>query len=141
MFTMSDGMAALPGSGMGMDLTMMQPDDFDSPDFDYGAFLQEQDIDYMAEESSASTNAVSEPIPIPQAFTPDTRSVSDSQSLVQRSRSGESPGASSSSGAAHLPKQRLERRGHTKSRRGCFNCKRRRIKVRQPRALRVAERG
>ena len=24
----------------------------------------------------------------------------------------------------------LERRGHTKSRRGCFNCKRRRIKVR-----------
>lgn len=28
-----------------------------------------------------------------------------------------------------LQKQRLERRGHTKSRRGCFNCKRRRIKV------------
>lgn len=27
-------------------------------------------------------------------------------------------------------KQRLERRGHTKSRRGCYNCKRRRIKVR-----------
>lgn len=26
-------------------------------------------------------------------------------------------------------RQRLERRGHTKSRRGCYNCKRRRIKV------------
>lgn len=25
--------------------------------------------------------------------------------------------------------QRMERRGHTKSRRGCYNCKRRRIKV------------
>ncbi|KAK2016641.1 C6 zinc finger protein [Colletotrichum eremochloae] len=28
-------------------------------------------------------------------------------------------------------KQRLERRGHTKSRRGCFNCKRRRIKCQE----------
>ncbi|KAI1447509.1 hypothetical protein F5Y02DRAFT_29440 [Annulohypoxylon stygium] len=32
-----------------------------------------------------------------------------------------------------LQKQRLERRGHTKSRRGCFNCKRRRIKCQETR--------
>ncbi|KAM7208435.1 hypothetical protein V8F20_001116 [Naviculisporaceae sp. PSN 640] len=30
-------------------------------------------------------------------------------------------------------KQRMERRGHTKSRRGCFNCKRRRIKCQETR--------
>lgn len=32
-------------------------------------------------------------------------------------------------------KQKLERRGHLKSRRGCFNCKRRRIKVQEPRKM------
>ncbi|KAF3800548.1 hypothetical protein GCG54_00003446 [Colletotrichum gloeosporioides] len=32
-----------------------------------------------------------------------------------------------------VQKQRLERRGHTKSRRGCFNCKRRRIKCQETR--------
>ncbi|KAK0706829.1 hypothetical protein B0T26DRAFT_655867 [Lasiosphaeria miniovina] len=32
-----------------------------------------------------------------------------------------------------LARQRLERRGHTKSRRGCFNCKRRRIKCQETR--------
>ncbi|CAI0641768.1 unnamed protein product [Colletotrichum noveboracense] len=34
---------------------------------------------------------------------------------------------------APVQKQRLERRGHTKSRRGCFNCKRRRIKCQETR--------
>lgn len=36
---------------------------------------------------------------------------------------------SQTAGQLQLQKQRLERRGHTKSRRGCYNCKRRRIKV------------
>lgn len=33
------------------------------------------------------------------------------------------------SGRQAAKRQRLERKGHTKSRRGCFNCKKRRIKV------------
>ncbi|CAK7266820.1 hypothetical protein SEPCBS57363_002285 [Sporothrix epigloea] len=48
---------------------------------------------------------------------------------------GTTPGSSnnvSSSGSGSYNK-RLERRGHTKSRRGCFNCKRRRIKCQETR--------
>lgn len=40
-----------------------------------------------------------------------------------------SPHARPSSDLVRAAKARHERRGHTKSRRGCFNCKRRRIKV------------
>jgi hypothetical protein len=36
---------------------------------------------------------------------------------------------SAAAAAARRRQNRMERRGHTKSRRGCFNCKRRRIKV------------
>jgi hypothetical protein len=82
-------------------------------EFDYASFLQDandQDVDYLAEESSTSTSTV--PIldqTLQQSFTPSATTSNKSLSPT--------------------PKQRLERRGHTKSRRGCFNCKRRRIKV------------
>ncbi|KAH6667667.1 hypothetical protein EV126DRAFT_447134 [Verticillium dahliae] len=36
---------------------------------------------------------------------------------------------SSDTAVVSSPQKKLERRGHTKSRRGCFNCKRRRIKI------------
>ncbi|CAK7223583.1 hypothetical protein SCUCBS95973_005228 [Sporothrix curviconia] len=45
--------------------------------------------------------------------------------------SNESGGAGVGSSSSH--NKRLERRGHTKSRRGCFNCKRRRIKCQETR--------
>ncbi|CAK7232392.1 hypothetical protein SEUCBS140593_008245 [Sporothrix eucalyptigena] len=40
---------------------------------------------------------------------------------------------SSNDGSSASHNKRLERRGHTKSRRGCFNCKRRRIKCQETR--------
>ena len=89
----------------------------DPGDFDYGAFLQEDDPDYMAEDSSNSTTTNRLTDTSIQTITP--------QSTLTIIRNDSASGASSGS----PPKQRLERRGHTKSRRGCFNCKRRRIKV------------
>ncbi|OIW27362.1 C6 zinc finger protein [Coniochaeta ligniaria NRRL 30616] len=92
--------------------------DDDQQDFDYGAFLQEDDADYMAEDSSASASTnnlgITPPGQSPTGAGPSTGTVR-SASEIQRQ------------------KQRLERRGHTKSRRGCFNCKRRRIKCQETR--------
>ncbi|KAK7439658.1 C6 zinc finger protein [Colletotrichum acutatum] len=76
-------------------------------DFDYGAFFQGEDM-LLGEVNTHSSETLSE--------SPTTRT----------SASGPSGEGSSRHGPAQ--KQRLERRGHTKSRRGCFNCKRRRIK-------------
>lgn len=87
-------------------------------DFDYGGFLQGEDVDYFAEESSASTGG-------------PLQDTSGQTELVKRT----SPSTSHSNSHSNSPsKQRLERRGHTKSRRGCYNCKRRRIKVIQARS-------
>lgn len=105
-------------------LPLMALDD-DQQDFDFGAFLQEDDVDHMAEDSSASAST-------------------DNMGITPLSQSppvaGPSTGAGASAGSSALvrttseiqrQKQRLERRGHTKSRRGCFNCKRRRIKCQE----------
>lgn len=94
-------------------LPMMALDDGPS-EFDYGAFLQEEDADYLAEDSSNSSHTMADSSPQSLTSQPST-------SLVN------SGGSSTASGGGG--RQRLERRGHTKSRRGCFNCKRRRIKV------------
>ncbi|KAL8366112.1 hypothetical protein RB595_004743 [Gaeumannomyces hyphopodioides] len=114
---------------------------FSPDDFDYDAFLEaHHDVDYLAEESSASNHSSSgssEP-----QLTPLGESPSSFQAAV--SYSAAAPGAQAllgdsggdtSSGTNRSPpsKQRLERRGHTKSRRGCFNCKRRRIKCQENR--------
>ena len=134
---------ALPLLTLGNDLN-------DVGEIDYSAFLQDQqdfeDVDYLAEESSGSTTdprltptspssgTFSGPLLPLLAPRQESEHLSPSTALVARPRGNAGRDSSTSSGGqgeAHaLAKQRLERRGHTKSRRGCFNCKRRRIKVR-----------
>ncbi|KAK4454991.1 hypothetical protein QBC34DRAFT_289273 [Podospora aff. communis PSN243] len=114
---------------------MLPPADFEmSPsDFDYNAFL-EQDADYYGDESSSSNNAVVDidPLLLSSGSGPGSGSGSPSQALVPTT-SQKSNGSPGSSGSLTHGRTRLERRGHTKSRRGCFNCKRRRIKCQETR--------
>lgn len=94
----------------------------DSSEFDYTAYLQ-PDAGYADGVQGYSTAALSE-----SSGGMHTPPYSSSRSL-----------ASSNNNNGHLElslrrtlmqqRQRAERRGHTKSRRGCYNCKRRRIKV------------
>lgn len=129
------------------------------PSFTYDAYLStmdtnidplnlDVDIDYLAEESSASTNTtlprpnldLSSPISTSASTsTPPTSYLTQAQqqSLVHQRglvpvivTQGGSPSGGSGS-ASVASKQRMERRGHTKSRRGCYNCKRRRIKCQE----------
>ncbi|KAF7549452.1 hypothetical protein G7Z17_g6371 [Cylindrodendrum hubeiense] len=92
----------------------------DQPDFDYGAFLQGEDLGFpeSAQGNVASAGGISDDSGKATPPSSDNRSTSNaSTELVRR---------------APAQKQRLERRGHTKSRRGCYNCKRRRIKETRP---------
>lgn len=129
------------------------------PSFTYDAYLStmdtnidplnlDVDIDYLAEESSASTSTtlprpnldLSSPISTSASTsTPPTSFLTQAQQqalVPQRGfipvivTQGESPSGGSGSASA-ASKQRMERRGHTKSRRGCYNCKRRRIKCQE----------
>jgi hypothetical protein len=109
-------------------------------EFDYSAFLDEQDLNYLAESSESMATP-------PSSSTPSSATLSDaplqrlapqlqqhlapSTALAIRSP-GSVAGRNISPEGQAQRRQRLERRGHTKSRRGCFNCKRRRIKVRRP---------
>jgi hypothetical protein len=147
-------MQALPNSGpMPADygqpttaLPCLALDAGDGSEFDYSAFLQDQqDMDYFAEDSSGSAGGLPLHTPSPSSTFSDSalqalapRQQQQQQLLQQllppaaRSSghgSGSDGGSSRSAEGQVVPKQRLERRGHTKSRRGCFNCKRRRIKV------------
>ncbi|KAK7415533.1 hypothetical protein QQZ08_012311 [Neonectria magnoliae] len=109
-----------------MDLNQQFPPDLlsftDQPEFDYGAFLQSDDIGFAESAQGVQTNAGGYSDDSGKATPPtgsDTRSMSTaSTDLVQRPQT-------------QTQKQRLERRGHTKSRRGCYNCKRRRIKCQE----------
>jgi hypothetical protein len=98
---------------MNMDMTAITPSavllslDAEPGDFDYGEFLQDDEMDYLGEDPGMSSNSADSP----------TAKTSSSTELVSRNSQPQKQ------------RQRLERRGHTKSRRGCFNCKRRRIKV------------
>nr|CDP27185.1 Putative protein of unknown function [Podospora anserina S mat+] len=174
----------------------------ETPEFDYSAFYTQQphhsheDIDYLAEESSASAstsgNFVSSasdatlqnlnPVPPPSLLTVPALTSTNTALALHNAHSpgsygqpypqnqlqlpsfdpsavsgtgyndgssgggspapssghggGGSGGGGSGSNSGSLTaagKQRLERRGHTKSRRGCFNCKRRRIKCQETR--------
>jgi hypothetical protein len=118
-------------------LPLLTLDSTDVGEFDYSTFLQDQqDIDYLAEESSGSTT---EPQLTPssgtlsdaplQVLAPRQDHLSPSTALAAQPRNHAGRDSRTSPGPQGLAKQRLERRGHTKSRRGCFNCKRRRIKV------------
>jgi hypothetical protein len=96
-----------------MDFSILPFEDL-PPEFDYETFLQEtkaEDVDCLAEESSTSTSST---VAAGNPSLHDT--VSPAPTTLKQS-------------VSPTPRQRLERRGHTKSRRGCFNCKRRRIKV------------
>ncbi|KAG8418730.1 hypothetical protein J3459_011578 [Metarhizium acridum] len=94
----------------------------DPSEFDYSTFLQQtEDIPFPDPSHSTSAGTISESSP-GQATPPssDGRSTSGAVDMsVTRRQSAQ--------------KQRLERRGHTKSRRGCYNCKRRRIKCQETR--------
>ncbi|KAI0974928.1 C6 zinc finger protein [Xylaria arbuscula] len=80
-------------------------------EFDYTAYLQDDEITYLGDTgSSGSASVMNEAA---------STSLSPPTSAVVRSNSNQ--------------RQRLERRGHTKSRRGCYNCKRRRIKCQETR--------
>ncbi len=82
---------------------------FDSgDDLDLTAFLQEDDIgNFLANDgASGSAPALNNELVLSNISPPEATT---SSNPTQR--------------------QRQERRGHTKSRRGCYNCKRRRIKV------------
>lgn len=85
------------------------------PEFDYVAFLQAEDVPFQNSthpHAVASTSESSE-----KATPPSSDAMSSSRTGTEVAR------------RQSMAKPRLERRGHTKSRRGCYNCKRRRIKV------------
>ncbi|KAK0635061.1 hypothetical protein B0T17DRAFT_29195 [Bombardia bombarda] len=129
----------------GMPLDLFPPPGLDDeppfPDFDYAAFLHGNDIDYVAEGSPTSTNNTTLSDDslqtltgyLPTIIAPATNSSPrTSTNTGTNTRSG--PAAGSIGQSTSLPpKQRVERRGHTKSRRGCFHCKRRRIKCQETR--------
>ncbi|SPQ27330.1 4ace3030-7343-43cb-828f-eb6824488e51 [Thermothielavioides terrestris] len=155
-------MQALPNAGKPVDGDYPQPTtttlpiltlgNDDTATWDYAVFLQaeQDDIGYLAEESSTSRAT---PPPIMSASPTSASSLSSVSSvplhpLAPRQHRRISPAAaltpyshgdavhgesSMSHGTQAQPRQRLERRGHTKSRRGCFNCKRRRIKCQETR--------
>ncbi|KAM5355650.1 hypothetical protein ACJ41O_002296 [Fusarium nematophilum] len=92
----------------------------DQAEFDYGAFLQADDISFgESAQEQQPTTALSDSSGKATPPSSDALSTSNaSTELVSRQPT---------------QKQRLERRGHTKSRRGCYNCKRRRIKCQETR--------
>jgi len=128
-------------------LPILTVDGGEGDDFDYSAFIQDQqEIDYFAEDSSGSGSGppINTPSPGSSFSDPSLQALAPRQQQQQQQHlsplmagSGghaAGRGGSSSGGGAGgqmVPKQRLERRGHTKSRRGCFNCKRRRIKCQE----------
>jgi hypothetical protein len=90
-------------------------------DFDYGAFLQTPDaLSFGNDASSGGAGGFSDHSA--KDATPSSDNLSQSGQVItdvvpHRQLSAQ--------------RQRLERRGHTKSRRGCYNCKRRRIKCQE----------
>ncbi|KAI2625494.1 C6 zinc finger protein [Xylaria nigripes] len=91
-------------------LTPLTLDDNDI-EFDFASYLQNEDFGYLGEAGSSGSPSVMNEV--------DSADVSPPSAAVVRSNSKQ--------------KLRLERRGHTKSRHGCYNCKRRRIKCQENR--------
>lgn len=100
-------------------------------DYDFSAFLNDMEPGLFPAGDNSSNNNVSSGDDSSSAM------VSPTQSLVPIAPrpviSSVSPSSASASGRPKTvrSKAKLERRGHTKSRNGCYNCKRRRIKVSQ----------
>jgi hypothetical protein len=126
-------MQSLPNTGMPLayqptaPLPLISLDLDDAAEFDYSAFL-EQDMGYLAEDSSPSSATLSDGT-LPR-LTPRPQQVPPSTALtVHGHASAAGHDSSTSPGAARQLKQRLGRRGHFKSRLGCLSCKKRRIKA------------
>ncbi|KJZ75056.1 hypothetical protein HIM_05542 [Hirsutella minnesotensis 3608] len=103
-----------------MDMQLVAAGMLPLPDLDHESLPQWEGIDW--DEANASE------IISPTSADKTTPSSSDSKSTAD---GGSSLDAVVRRQPAH--RQRLERRGHTKSRRGCYNCKRRRIKCQETR--------
>ncbi|KAK8130198.1 hypothetical protein PG999_002578 [Apiospora kogelbergensis] len=84
--------------------------------FGHGSFVEDGDIviDYTVEGVSSGSTAPWE----------DVAAAGAGQAAAQALTSNHPWSARQAA-----KKQRLERKGHTKSRRGCYNCKKRRVKV------------
>ncbi|KAF6821287.1 C6 zinc finger protein [Colletotrichum sojae] len=82
--------------------------------YDYGSIFQDEEF-LLGEANIGSSETLSDSPPV---GTGTVAAASSSRGDVSQPK-------------APTQKQRLERRGHTKSRRGCFNCKRRRIKCQE----------
>lgn len=140
---------SLRSSSSAMDLNNLPPGSLlsygDPSEFDYAAFLQATDA---SSHGGSATSAPGYPLipalapvpnhtpgaPTPLGLFSDSSRVgtppsSDSNNNTSNTNRASSVGSGDLARSAGS-KQRLERRGHTKSRRGCYNCKRRRIKVR-----------
>ncbi|OTA06838.1 Zn2Cys6 transcriptional regulator [Trichoderma parareesei] len=112
-----------------MDLQSFDNDIMSFPDpseFDYAAFLQADDVGFTDPMQGQSTASLSGSSGEGMHTPPDP----SARSLSGNGDNGNPLDLS----LRRLPEQgrlRLERRGHTKSRRGCYNCKRRRIKCQE----------
>jgi hypothetical protein len=115
-------------------------------DFDYNAFLQPQDDfgfhshhHHHHHHHSPALGSPAQPrqmsvqlgVPTPTAaFSDSSLNKATPPSSDNNNNNNNSIRGMSQELVRQTPAQkRLERRGHTKSRRGCYNCKRRRIKV------------
>ncbi|KAI1816393.1 C6 zinc finger protein [Poronia punctata] len=96
------------GYDQSMNLPLLTLGSNNTTDFDYAVYLQDEDMDYLGDGGSSGSASVMN----------DARPTSASPPT---------------SATVRNQRQRLERRGHTKSRRGCYNCKRRRIKCQETR--------
>ncbi|KAL2159135.1 hypothetical protein VTH06DRAFT_2567 [Thermothelomyces fergusii] len=115
----ADGPGSASGSESGPGLPVSTPSPSSSPGFSGPSFRtlapQKQQQQQLQQRQHQLPPLMARPVEYGAAVGPI-------------SSSGNSRG---SDGQAVVPKPRLERRGHTKSRRGCFNCKRRRIKCQE----------
>lgn len=102
----------------------------DPSEFDYASFLQADDMGFMDTMQGQSTGSLSG-----SSGGMHTPPYPGSRSLSSSSNNNYNAVDMSLRRLPAQQRQRLERRGHTKSRRGCYNCKRRRIKVNAHKAM------
>ncbi|KAL5083394.1 hypothetical protein Trisim1_001498 [Trichoderma cf. simile WF8] len=98
----------------------------DPSEFDYASFLQADDMGFMDTMQGQSTGSLSG-----SSGGMHTPPYPGSRSLSSSSNNNYNAVDMSLRRLPAQQRQRLERRGHTKSRRGCYNCKRRRIKCQE----------
>ncbi|KAL2149606.1 hypothetical protein VTH82DRAFT_8258 [Thermothelomyces myriococcoides] len=136
-------------------LPILTLDNGDDGSFEYSAFFyDQQNINYLTADGSGSGSDSGSGLPINtpspssssgysgppfQDLTPPKQQqrqqlpplMARPPAYTATAGQNNSGSSGSSQEQAVVPKPRFERRGHTKSRRGCFNCKRRRIKCQE----------